>query len=41
MKILCMKDYVHSSINDFRERIRANAIPSFVVGRLTDLEERR
>ena len=34
MKILCIKDYVCSSINDFRERIRAITNPSFVVGRL-------
>ena len=34
MKILCIKDHVRSSINDFRERIRAINNPSFVVGRL-------
>ena len=34
MKILCIKDHVCSSINDFRERIRAITNPSFVVGRL-------
>ena len=34
MKILCIKDHVRSSINDFRERIRAITNPSFAVGRL-------
>ena len=34
MKILCIKDYVRSSINDFRERIRAITNTSFAVGRL-------
>ena len=34
MKILCIKGHVHSSINDFRERIRAITNPSFAVGRL-------
>ena len=33
-KILCIKDHVHSSINNFRERIRAITNPSFMVGRL-------
>ena len=32
MKILCIKDHVHSSINDFHERIRAITNPSFAVG---------
>ena len=34
MKILCIKDHVHSSIYDFCERIRAITNPSFAVGRL-------
>ena len=34
MKILCIKDHVCSSINDFRERIRAIPDPSFAVGPL-------
>ena len=34
MKILCIKDHIHSCINDFRERIRAITNPCFVVGRL-------
>ena len=34
MKILCIKDHVCSSINDFRERNRATTNPSFAVGRL-------
>ena len=34
MKTLCIKDDVRSSINDFRERIRAITNASFVVGRL-------
>ena len=29
-----IKDHVRSSINDFRERIRAITNPSFAVGRL-------
>ena len=41
MKILCIKDHVCSSINDIHERIRAITNASFVVGRLTKLEERR
>ena len=32
MKILCIKDHVHSSINDSRGRIRAITNPNFVVG---------
>ena len=35
MKILCIKDHVHSCINDFRERIRAITNPSFAVGRFS------
>ena len=31
---ICIKDHVHSSINVFRERIRAITNPIFVVGRL-------
>ena len=38
---LCIKDPVCSSINDFRERIRAITNASFAVGRLTELKERR
>ena len=34
MKILCIKDHVRSSINDFRERNRVITNPSFAVGRL-------
>ena len=34
MKILCIKDHVRSSINDFREGNRAITNPSFAVGRL-------
>ena len=33
MKILCIKDHVRFSINDFRERNRAITNPSFAVGR--------
>ena len=29
---MCIKDHVRSSINDFRERIRAITNPSFAVG---------
>ena len=34
MKILGINDHVRSSINDFRERIRAITNPSFAVGLL-------
>ena len=34
MKIFLIKDHVHSSINDFRERIRVITNPSFAVGHL-------
>ena len=34
MNIFCIKDHVRSSINDFRERIRAITNTSFAVGRL-------
>ena len=34
MKILCIKNHVHSSINDFHERNRVITNPSFAVGRL-------
>ena len=34
MKILCIKDHVRSSINDFRERNRAITNFSLAVGRL-------
>ena len=33
IKILCIKDHVRSSINDFRVRNRAITNPSFAVGR--------
>ena len=36
---MCIKDHVRSSINDFRERIRAITNPSFAVGRLHSPEE--
>ena len=39
MKILCIKDPVRSSINDFRVRNRAITNPSFAVGRLNWLKK--
>ena len=34
MKILCIKDHVRSSVNNFRERIRVITNSGFAVGHL-------
>ena len=38
---MCIKDHVRSSINDFRERIRAITNPSFAVGRLNLIRKKK
>ena len=40
-KILCIKDHVRSSINDFRERNRVITNPSFAVGQKKMMNNRR
>ena len=39
MKILCIKDHVRSSINDFRERIRAITNPGRPFEKEEEVEE--